>query len=752
MCLLPAPDLFFTHSTLSHQRPTASKSDSLTDVFYSRGPLNGSGYKVASEDDTADEGGLSPPPSSSVSSVNPDVLNDEIVVGTRQATATNGDKSSPLRVTSPKEDVEMAGVDDDAPISHYPKRKRASMYEHLGEDKLEGSLLPGAEDADANSRQTPKPRPGANQAKGVLLGYWRDSPVPKEAGKHAVIGFPDVRDRLRTRIQNYNRNGEAINTRLFPIPPGPGGSWVTFERVVFADHLVGLDHNEVKEYVKLRLVALKDENEFTSDEDRHKAELAAAQEAKRYLQEHPPPETAQPPAIAYGRDIPENPQHGYRPDAKRRRTGSATGTIGSNAQPHVPSQTSTPTPTPQPQPLPSQQQPEMMQDHRPAFQDAQHPPPAPAAAIMQQQQPPVQPAQPIMQQQPVDPMYVGNLPGQRPTRILVGCWSRSSAPNDSEKHAVYGILGANDMFRVKLVRETMDGRFVDGNFPTGAGALWIAYEEVNFLPHIRDLNRGEMKEYVRVRQYQIDSGEREDERVANETKAVYEAQRRAALNPKATPGPPQQAARHNLNSHGGDESMQSPKPEPGVQDMRQGRREMIPDIRGPRALSEAEYRQASRHGSVDPLERTNSLARREVHKMEAAQMRQDRHNPQRQGMNSAPMPAPGPVPSDSRVMFQDNIGRLNKVWTAQEAHRLQGQQQQQQQMMQMPPQPQPQQPQAQAMIPGPNMDEVRTVDNRTYTRKQNGPFAGKLVSRGEIITIDGEDYVEYRVLTKPSFF
>jgi len=39
-----------------------------------------------------------------------------------------------------------------------------------------------------------------------------------------------------------------------------------------------------------------------------------------------------------------------------------------------------------------------------------------------------------------------------------------------------------------------------------------------------------------------------------------------------------------------------------------------------------------------------------------------------------------------------------------------------------------------------------------YERKQNGPFVGKLVSQGTIISIDGEDYVEYRVLTKPTFF
>ncbi|KAF5001016.1 hypothetical protein FDECE_11086 [Fusarium decemcellulare] len=38
-----------------------------------------------------------------------------------------------------------------------------------------------------------------------------------------------------------------------------------------------------------------------------------------------------------------------------------------------------------------------------------------------------------------------------------------------------------------------------------------------------------------------------------------------------------------------------------------------------------------------------------------------------------------------------------------------------------------------------------------YRRQSRGPLTGNLVSQGTIFTIKGEDYVEYRVLTKPSF-
>lgn len=74
-------------------------------------------------------------------------------------------------------------------------------------------------------------------------------------------------------------------------------------------------------------------------------------------------------------------------------------------------------------------------------------------------------------------------------------------------------------------------------------------------------------------------------------------------------------------------------------------------------------------------------------------------------------------------MFQDNVLRLNKKWAVQEANRLREH----------------------------GADDAKIYMGTKYERKQNGPFAGKLVSQGNIISIDGEDYVEYRVLTKPTF-
>lgn len=49
-------------------------------------------------------------------------------------------------------------------------------------------------------------------------------------------------------------------------------------------------------------------------------------------------------------------------------------------------------------------------------------------------------------------------------------------------------------------------------------------------------------------------------------------------------------------------------------------------------------------------------------------------------------------------------------------------------------------------------DDAKMYNDVKYERKAAGPFMGMLASQGTIIHIGDEDYVEYRVLTKPLFF
>lgn len=584
------------------------------------------------------------------------MLGDEIVVGTH----ANGHKNPASATQSDRGDEEFPEADagdKSSSTSHYPKRKRSSIYEDLAEDKMKG-----AEDVGG---QLPPPKP--QDAKHILLGYWRDSPVPDDKNKHCAVGFIDVRDRLRTRIWCETRNKEPINARIYPIPPGPGGSWVTFERVVFNDHLVGLDHNEVKEYVKIRSEQILDE----SPEERPRAEIAAAKEAKRRIAANPPPETTQPPHIAWGKEIPEHAQFG-RPEKRRRTTGNTASSVTTGARNSLPLQRA-----------------------------------------------------PSVVQSPQQTRGTSPAPGFKPVRICIGCWTKSDSEDDNEKHAVFGILGANDMFRVKLMRETMDGRPREGNFPTGAGALWINYDEVKFLPHLQNLTRPEVKEYIRIRQQQLDIGETEEQKVENETHAVYEAQRRVAHPNKqsiAGTAPSRQSAtieREEIQEVQKPESRDQ-EPRSQVLELRQSRRDAIPQaIARPtrHSLPEASgLRHSSRRGSNE-IERQRGLVSHSLDQLELHQERNERSATQRAA-------ALGVVPAhDVRRDFNHNIQRMDRIWQAQELTR-------------------------QAL----NNDNVKVHEGIKYERKRNGPFEGKLVSQGTIISIDGEDYVEYRVLTKPTFF
>jgi hypothetical protein len=646
-------------------------------------PVNGKETTngVSSGEDPNNDDNLTPPPESPISSPRANTFGDEIVV---RARAMNGVQSSPLPLPSEHDDdVEMEEVDKQSlPNSNsisksptmsksqspaatpYPKRKRASVYNDLDDEKMEGSFTVEEVETPPPAVVPPSTKPrthGLGGVKGVILGYWRESPVPDVEDKHAVIGFIDVRDRLRTRIQQHNRAQTKVVAKQWPLPPGPGGSWVTFPGVVFNPPLVNLDHNQIKEYVKIRAEALGNQE---TEEERATKEASAIQEAIRRVQAQPPPDTPVAPQIAYGPDIPDHALVHHRSDAKRRRIERAS-----------------------------------------TGDKLARPSPAPVAAVRH--------------------MPMDNLPGTRPTKIQVGFWKGSSEEQDVDKHAVYGILGANDMFRVKVTRETRDGRSVIGNFPTGAGALWIHYDEVEFNPHLKALSRPEMKEYCRVRQFQMDQGENETDRIANETKAVYEAQQRVANSYKQDldigHGVTAFAAMTANSLNGGDPdadySETPPPPKHDLQDVRPLRR-AFPETREasrPRhSLPDmAELRAANRPQGGDSVDRVNAIARREIARVEAVQQRQEQRQEQRAASRDA-----------SRDSFaSDSMSRLNRVWASQEGQRIKA-----------------------------GAEDAKVFLGIKYERKQTGPFQGKLVSQGTIISIDGEDYVEYRVLTKPSFF
>lgn len=621
---------------------------------------------------------------------------DEIVVNSNR---NGGDKSSPFRVVSDQEDntVEIADEEIYRPgTSSYPKRKRHSLMSDLNDERLEDSP-PGVEIINPKYRLASARRTAAG-FKHAILGFWRDSPVPDEVNKHAVVGFIDVRDRLRTRIQTTTRTYDNINNAIYPVPPGPGGSWVTFERVVFEPHLVGLNHHHVKEYVKLRAGA-----EGESVEEKEMNDLAAVKHARQHVIDHPPPETAPQPVVAYGNVIPEDAVICSRSEiAKRRKLGSGVGTINAGG------------------PIMQQHKPQLSQQHVPSSK------PSPLG-------------QELDRGLKVDPVPVFDpLFGTRPTRVVIGFWKPSDAPTEADRHAVLGILGMNDMFRAKVVRETRDGRFYDGNFPNGAGALWIQWNEIVLEPHLRGLNRSEVKEYVRVRQYQLDRYIEKDqsEKINNETQAVYIAQQRVTHGVKVPAQPMTNGGPHieeDVEDPDFNESIESRaaelKPSASVPDLRGAYiRPELPPARHPLPSNGTE-RQSSR----TPIAARRDFdvhAGREIERLTHQETRRAHFAAQHDAMNMtshamhAESPAPRPMPEAApHHTFADRVGRLDSIWHMQEQQRNRS-----------------------------SSDETKFFGGIKYERKVGGPWAGKLVSQGTIISIDGEDYVEYRVLTKPQFF
>ncbi|KID94917.1 hypothetical protein MAJ_09100, partial [Metarhizium majus ARSEF 297] len=509
-------------------------------------------------------------------------LDDAIVVSGHGM--RGGQKPADRRNASDaNEDEAMEDGSKESTISHCPERKHYSIFNDLSESKLES----------ADTAACQKSPISATRRKGVLLGTWRDSDVPDDDKKHAVIGFINIRDRLRTRIQPNTKYGESLAEDYYPLPPGP-----------------------VKEYTRLRSDVAPDETE----EEHLTAEAAAVKEAIRRVKENLTSETTlQPPAVA-----PAPPEITPEP-------------IGTAPQPTI----------------------ETRQTR----------------------------------------IFVGPLPGTRPTRIFIGYWKPSSEREPKDRHAVYGILAQNDLFRAKVVRETRDGRLVDGNYPAGAGGMWIPYDEVELEVHLKALHSQKVKEYCRVRQYQLDHGETSAERIGNETKAVREAQTRANTVPYG-----------RLHDVAAPTSTAPPHCEADGYGGRELRRTGLRPIRV--FHNDKELRASRLRGEF--VKRTNSLEPLEAARNVAAHGRADRHAEHKKTAAAASnMPIGHHYHTNGRVLFHEfeDVQRLNRIWARQEALRMKD-----------------------------SPDDTKIHDDIKFERKVAGPLMGKLVSQGTIINIEGEEF------------
>ncbi|KAI8416382.1 hypothetical protein FOFC_02691 [Fusarium oxysporum] len=127
--------------------------------------------------------------------------------------------------------------------------------------------------------------------------------------------------------------------------------------------------------------------------------------------------------------------------------------------------------------------------------------------------------------------------------------------------------------------------------------------------------------------------------------------------------------------------------------------------------------------SNNKIERMSALTKRAITRLELAQKRAHPRaaNHERAAAQAAAANISGMAVNGQQNLHEpDDIQRLNEIWARQESLRLRTYAQ-----------------------------DAKLYAGVKYERKTQGPFSGKLVSQGTIISIDGEDYVEYRVLRKP---
>ncbi|KFY92192.1 hypothetical protein V500_04253, partial [Pseudogymnoascus sp. VKM F-4518 (FW-2643)] len=83
--------------------------------------------------------------------------------------------------------------------------------------------------------------------------------------------------------------------------------------------------------------------------------------------------------------------------------------------------------------------------------------------------------------------------------VLIGYWKDSSEPAVMNKHAMYGVIQANGVFRVKVVPETRYGKYLEeGNYPKQSGGCWINYDTCVLEKYLKDLSRTEIEEYCHI--------------------------------------------------------------------------------------------------------------------------------------------------------------------------------------------------------------------------------------------------------------
>jgi hypothetical protein len=384
--------------------------------------------------------------------------------------------------------------------------------------------------------------------------------------------------------------------------------------------------------------------------------------------------------------------------------------------------------------------------------------------------------------------------------VLLGYWADSDAPLAVNKHAIYGIVQSNNIFRPKVVPETRDGKPVVGNFPTGPGGCWVSYDTCVLQPYLHGLCRSEIEEYCKA--YVSDPSYSPQEQTAEVHRAIQVAKTIVKALADKTGETVEEYNRRICDKRNGiNQSRQNSKAakytteliepveppnkkiktEPKHTAIRSDR--MTSDLAAERLRKAKQFnKEQARHkatmsfrAQTEVEEATRrSLRDMEIQKgLERDRQREEERNKRRSlpNLNNgrqeivtplAPRPAPPPATAPradfgyqspyaaSPIGFSPIVEQLAPSPLAAQA-------QIQAQAAIPTPAPAP----APALIPAPQAtpqpavqqsNDVKFINGVTYMRKNGGAFAGMLVGdKREFVTIDNQDYIIQQVMTKIVF-
>ncbi|KAM3066129.1 tRNA-splicing endonuclease subunit sen54 [Clarireedia jacksonii] len=274
------------------------------------------------------------------------------------------------------------------------------------------------------------------------------------------------------------------------------------------------------------------------------------------------------------------------------------------------------------------------------------------------------------------------------TGILLGYWRDSSERRKEDKHAIFGIVGGSG-FRVKVHKATRDGRVVIGNYPTGAGGLFVTYDKLVLEPQLASLSKQQVREYVKLRQEDVRRGESEKDRKRNEQRAIDKVMGKETVATVET-------------EESGTEQEAEPNPKPAT------------IRRTPRTERKATSR---------------SQERDEAPTQQRRNQKSDEREKEREKSREKQVSDRAAIDEAVQRKLSQNIKGLQQIWQVQNAATLSH-------------------TNGAGGSSGSDQDDVKFHNGLKYEKKGSGLLQGKLVHHPVIVTVDGEPWVEYRFLSK----